>query len=56
MDVELSFEEKGLLIELLEREAEEIRPEIHHTQNLEYKHGLKEREKLVLSLLGRLKA
>jgi hypothetical protein len=56
MPVELSAEEKELLIGLLENEFEEIRPEIHHTRSLEYKNGLKQREKLVRGLLGRLKA
>ena len=56
MPVELSPEEKELLVSLLESESEEVRSEIHHTSNLEYKDGLKEREKLVRGLLGRLKA
>lgn len=55
MPVELSRDEKDLLVGLLEREFEEIRSEIHHTQNLEYKDGLKQREKLVQGLLTRLK-
>jgi len=54
MAVELSGEEKELLIGLLENEFEEIRSEIHHTRNLDYKNGLKQREKLIQNLLGRL--
>jgi len=55
MAVELLRDEQDLLVGLLEREFEEIRSEIHHTQNHEYKDSLKEREKLVIALLGRLK-
>ncbi len=56
MPVELTHEEKVLVVELLEREFGEIRTEIHHTRNHEYKDGLKEREKQVHALLNRLKA
>mgnify|MGYP006269996697 CR=1 FL=1 len=56
MPVELTREEKALLVELLEREFEEVRTEIRHTRNHDYKDGLKEREKLVHDLLHRLKA
>jgi transcription antitermination factor NusA-like protein len=56
MPIELSREEKNLLVGLLEKEVYEIRTEIHHTQGYDYKEGLKAREKLVQALLGRLKA
>jgi hypothetical protein len=56
MPVELSPEEKDLLVGLLEREIEEIRTEIHHTRSYDYKDSLKEREKLLNGLLVRLKA
>jgi transcription antitermination factor NusA-like protein len=56
MPFELSLEEEELLISLLEQEFEEVRSEIHHTSSLEYKDGLKQRERLVHGLLARLKA
>lgn len=56
MPIELSREEKDLLVGLLEKEADEIRTEIRHTRGHDYKEGLKARETLVQALLGRLKA
>jgi hypothetical protein len=56
MSVELSREEQELVASLLEREFEEVRSEIHHTKSHDYKDILKEREKLVQSLLARLKS
>jgi hypothetical protein len=56
MPVELSRDEQDLLVGLLEKEFDEIRTEIHHTQSHDYKDSLKAREKLVRALLGRLKA
>jgi hypothetical protein len=56
MPVELSRQETDLMVGLLEREIEEIRTEIHHTRSHDYKDSLKEREKLLNGLLGRLKA
>jgi ribosome recycling factor len=55
MPVELSREEKDVLVGLLEREIEEIRTEIRHTRTHDYKDSLKEREKILHDLLGRLK-
>lgn len=55
MPIELSNEEREILVGLLEREFGEVRTEIHHTRNHDYKEGLKEREKRVHDLLGRLK-
>lgn len=56
MPIDLSLEEKEILVGLLEREYEDIRTEIRHTQSHDYKDGLKEREKRVHDLLGRLKS
>lgn len=55
MPVELSSEERELLVGLLERELGEIRTEIRHTQSHDYKDSLKQREKRLQDLLGRLK-
>jgi thioredoxin-related protein len=55
MPFELSQEERELLVELLEREFDDVRTEIHHTKSHDYKDGLKEREKSVQELLKRLR-
>ncbi len=55
MPIELSNEEREILVGLLEREYEEVRTEIRHTQSHDYKDSLKEREKRIHDLLGRLK-
>ena len=56
MPIELSSEEKEILVGLLEREFEDVRTEIRHTKNHDYKDGLKERERRVHDLIERLKA
>jgi hypothetical protein len=55
MSVELSREERDLVVELLEEAFDDIRAEIRRTDNHDYKENLKVREKLVQSLLGRMK-
>lgn len=56
MAIELSKPEKELLATILEKELEEVRSELHHTQDHDYKDNVKEREKLVRGLLAKLKA
>lgn len=56
MPVELSPEEKNLLIGLLDKELGETRTEIHHTQSHDYKEDLKVREKRLQDLLKRLRS
>ena len=56
MAIELSKPEKDLLATILEKELEEVRSELHHTQDHDYKDNVKEREKLVRDLLAKLKA
>lgn len=56
MPIELMPMEKDLLVNLLEKELEEIRSELHHTQGHGYKDTLKERELLVRGLLAKLAA
>jgi len=55
MAIELRREESDLLAGLLDREVDDIRAEIRHTKNHDYKERLKEREKLVQDLLARIK-
>jgi hypothetical protein len=56
MPIELDPLEKDLVTNLLEKELEEIRSEIHHTQGHGYKDTLRERELLVRGLLARFRA
>ncbi len=56
MPIELDPLEKDLITNLLEKELEEIRTELHHTQGHGYKDTLKERELLVRGLLARFHA
>jgi hypothetical protein len=53
---ELSAEEWALVIELLERELNDLPAEIHHTRLAAYRDELRRRESLVKSLLDRIKA
>jgi hypothetical protein len=54
MSIDLSGPEKELVAGLLEKELDEVRSELHHTQGHDYKDSLKQREALVRSLLARL--
>jgi hypothetical protein len=56
MAIDLSEPERELLAALLEKELEDIRSELHHTQGHDYKDTLKEREGLVRGLLARVRA
>jgi hypothetical protein len=56
MAVELRREEVDLVVGLLEREIDDIRAEIRHTKNHDYKESLKQREKIVQDLLARLRS
>lgn len=51
----LNEQEWALVIELLEREQSELRPEIHHTNNSVYREQLRGRKRMVESLLTRLR-
>jgi hypothetical protein len=56
MPIELNQQEQELVASLLEKELDEIRSELHHTQGHGYKDTLKERELLVRGLLAKIKA
>ena len=56
MAIELSQPEKELLTALLEKELEDVRSELHHTQGHDYRDSVKEREKVVRGLLVKLEA
>ena len=52
--IELSGEERELIIELLDRERTSLPKEIHHTRTAKFKDGLKYRLTMVEALVKRL--
>lgn len=54
MRIELSPQEMDFLRMLLTKEREEVRVEIHHAKNIEFKGHLQTREQFVQGLLERL--
>ena len=56
MTLELKPEEAALLAFLVQRELEELGPEIHHTRTSTYRQDLKERKNVLTGLLERLGA
>jgi len=56
MRLELMDQEAELLKLLLVKELEETRVEIRHAKNIEFKHGLGERETILRHLIGGLEA
>lgn len=55
MDLYLDARETQLLTGLLERDLEELRREIHHTDTRSFKAELKADEALMQGILGKLK-
>ncbi len=53
--INLSDKEQQLLIEVLEEEVPDLRDEILHTDDHEYREFLKEKENSIKELLRRLK-
>lgn len=53
--INLTEKEQQLLIEILEREIPDLRDEIWHTDDHDYRESLKERERRINDLLGRLR-
>ncbi len=51
----LTEAEWGLIVELLEREQSELPPEIHHTRTNSVREELRQRLKMVRSVLGQLR-
>ena len=54
--VTLTDQELEYLRELLHREVPNLREEIHHTDDHDYREFLKERERFVKALVGKLGA
>jgi hypothetical protein len=53
--INFTDKEQETLVEMLEREIPNLRHEIHHTDDREYREFLKEKEKLLHALLSKLK-
>jgi ABC-2 type transport system permease protein len=53
--INFSEKEQGLLVEILEREIPDLRDEIWHTDDHDYREALKERERSINVLLDKLK-
>jgi hypothetical protein len=56
MELILTTEEEGLLLDILERRHRELLKEISHTDHHEFKLALRKNEKLLESILSRLRA
>jgi hypothetical protein len=56
MNLELSGEERILLLEILRNDFGQLRSEIYHTEGRDWKVGLKEREALLHAIIERLEA
>jgi hypothetical protein len=54
MPIDLTTTERELVKSLLDQELEDIRSELHHTQNHEYRDSLKEREQVIREVLAKL--
>jgi hypothetical protein len=55
MELRLNAEEQELLLTILERRHQELLKEIAHTDHREFKQGLRQNEKLLDSMLSRLR-
>jgi len=54
--ISFSDPERQLLIELLDAELQELPHEIHHTDDRDYREGLKKKEATLEELLKKLKS
>lgn len=55
MELELTAEEQEFLIQILEQRHLELQKEISHTDHREFKQVLRKNEKLIESMLNRLR-
>ncbi len=55
MELLLTAEEQELLIEILEQRHRELQREISHTDHREFRQALRKNEKLIESMLNRLR-
>lgn len=54
MALEIAARERELLLELVDREVEELGPEIHHTTRAGFRHELEEKRRSLVDLRDRL--
>jgi len=55
MELTLNTEEQELLVSILEQRHQELLKEISHTDHREFKQALRKKEKLLDSMLSRLR-
>ncbi len=56
MILELTPQERDMLVEMIAREISDLGSEIHHTDSRDYREDLKARRKLLQDLLDRMSA
>src|SRR5262249_26509663 len=56
MGLELSAEERALLLNILERADRHLLAEIHRTESIDFRHGLEHDEETLLGLLEKVRA
>lgn len=56
MNLDLTADEGDALLDILQRELSRLKGEIYHTDDREFKAGLKEREAIIVELIERLSA
>jgi hypothetical protein len=54
MMIEITEQQSDLLLELLNREIDELGPEIHHTTRVAFRHELEDKRRLLVELRDRL--
>lgn len=50
MMIEITEQQRDLLLELLNREIDELGPEIHHTTRVGFRHELEDKRRLLVEL------
>ncbi|HWP29938.1 MAG TPA: hypothetical protein VNM50_10430 [Chloroflexota bacterium] len=56
MQLELTTDERALLANILDQALRDLKEEVYHTETMEYKEALKQREQLLQGLLRKLGA
>ena len=54
MQLELTADEHALLVTILDQALRDLKEEVYHTETMEYKEALKQREQLLQGLLSKL--
>jgi hypothetical protein len=56
MNLDVTADEQDALLDILQRELSRLKGEIYHTDDREFKAGLKVREAIIVDLIDRLGA